>query len=299
MLSICIPIYNTSIRLLIESLYKQCIGCKIPFEIVCIDDASTLYKKENSSVLDYKEVKFSVLKQNVGRAVVRNLLAEQAKFDTILYLDSDVTIPSNDFIKKYLACLGQENTVVVGGIAYNKTLVDNSKKLHFTYGTKRESKSISIRSKNPYSSFLTGNLLIQKTLVQKIQFLSSLTEYGHEDTLFCLELKKQSIPVVHIENTVVHEGLETNGVFVDKQLMAVKNLSYLIQQGYNIKGISLFDYYLILKKYKLATLYYFCFKPISKISEKALKNGWTNWLIIFDALRLYKLLIFLNSKNQL
>ena len=298
MLSICIPVYNTSIKSLIDSLYKQCIKCAIPFEIICIDDASTLFKEENNSITSYKEVSYSKLNQNVGRSVVRNLLAEKATYNTLLFLDSDVSIAENNFIQKYIDCVKKSIPVVVGGVSYSENFSDATKKLHYTYGTKRESKLFSIRSKNMYSSFLTGNLLIQKKLVQEIQFLSLLKEYGHEDTLFCLELKKRSIPILHIDNPIVHEGLETNEVFVSKQLMAVKNLSFLIQHGYNMKGVSLFDSYLILKKYRLNNLYYYSFNLINHFCENALKKGWTNWLVAFDALRLYKLLAFLKTKKQ-
>ena len=297
MLSICIPIYNTSIKKLVESIYRQCLNANIAFEIICLDDYSTLYLEENKIVNSHKEIQYSFLDKNVGRAVVRNLLAVKANFPYLLFLDSDVSIPDLDFIKKYIECIKKEVPVVIGGISYNKNLLDKTKKLHHTYGNQRESRSVEARSQNPYSSFLTGNLLIQKKLVIEIQFLATLKDYGHEDTLFCLELKKRSIPINHIDNPIIHEGLETNEIFVSKQLIAVKNLSYLIQKGYNLEGISLYDYSRILKKYKLAFIFYLLFKPLSRIIENALKSGKTNKLFLFDALRLYTLLDFLKAKK--
>ena len=50
MLSILIPIYNYNVYPLVEELHKQCIECKIDFEIICIDDASTDYKPENNKM---------------------------------------------------------------------------------------------------------------------------------------------------------------------------------------------------------------------------------------------------------
>jgi glycosyltransferase involved in cell wall biosynthesis len=297
MLSICIPIYNNDIVALVNCLHEQCSKCKIPFEIICIDDASFLYKIDNRTLQAHPEIKYSELTQNVGRAVIRNLLAEKAIYPTLLYLDSDVSVRDNNFIKKYLECIRNKTPVAVGGITYVSIFENKNNRLHFHYGIKRESVEISVRTKNSYSSFLTGNLLIQRKLVQEIQFLSILKEYGHEDTLFCQELKKRSIPVLQIENPVVHEGLETNAVFIQKHLAAVSNLVFLIRKGYDMKGVSLYDSYLALKKYKLAGIFYFCFAPIRSISEKALKSGWTKWLTLFDALRLFEFIKQMR-KNQ-
>jgi glycosyltransferase involved in cell wall biosynthesis len=299
MLSICIPVYNTTIVKLVNALHRQCTECKIAFEIICIDDVSLkLYKEENKSIQIHGEIKYFELTQNVGRAVIRNLLAEQATYEYILYLDSDVSIPDKEFIEKYIQCIKILSPVVIGGILYCEKRVNKNTKLHFTYGIKRESKPAVLRNKNPYSSLLTGNLLVQKKIIQEIQFFSSLKDYGHEDTLFCLELKKHSIPILHIDNSVIHEGLETNEVFISKQLTAVKNLAFLIHQGFDMTGISLYDYYLLLKKYKLIILFCFCFRIIKPLSEKMLKSGWTPWLALFDTLRLYELTLCLKDQSK-
>ncbi len=296
MLSICIPVYNNEIVTLVNYLFKQCIDCKIPFEIICIDDASTLFKEKNKSISTHSEIKYSELTQNIGRAAIRNLLAEQAIYPYILYLDSDISVRSNNFIKKYIECIEKSIPVVVGGIDY----VSHNKKetsLHLQYGLKRESVELSKRVKNPYSSFLTGNLLIQKKLVHEIQFLSTLKEYGHEDTLFCMELKKRSIPIVHICNPIVHEGLEQNKIFIQKQLTAVKNLSSLILKGDDMTNVYIYSFYQTLKKHFLLGPFLMCFFPVKSLVKKALESGWTKWLLLFDALRLYELSVCL-KKNQ-
>lgn len=117
MLSICIPIYNNDIVALVNYLHEQCTKCKIPFEIICIDDASSLYKADNRTLQAHPEIKYSELTQNVGRAVIRNLLAEKAIYSTVLYLDSDVSVRDNDFIKKYIECIEKKIPVAVGGIS--------------------------------------------------------------------------------------------------------------------------------------------------------------------------------------
>lgn len=294
MLSICIPVYNKDIVPLVHSLHAQCMTAAIPFEIRCIDDHSYLFKEKNNQATSLSNVFYSELERNVGRAVIRNMLASEARYDHILFVDSDVSIPHTDFIEKYASCIRQGNPVVTGGISYNPEQVEKNTELHFAYGTKRESRPAAVRNKNPYSSFLTGNLLVLKKIVQEIQFLSSLKEYGHEDTLFCLELKKKSIPVLHIDNPVIHEGLEPNEVFVQKQLTAVRNLALLVQQGYNMKGISLYNAYLSLQKYRLAGVFHFIFGLFDKWAYRRLISGKSKWLRLFDLLRLYRLIGYLN-----
>jgi glycosyltransferase involved in cell wall biosynthesis len=299
MLSICIPVYNTNIVPLVNSLHWQCTKCKIVFEIICIDDASLAsYKEANKFIQTYKEIKYSELSQNVGRAVIRNLLAEQANYAYLLLLDCDVAVSNSGFIQKYLASIHSSFPVTVGGRIYEQNSFNKKTGLHFNYGNKREVIPTETRMLNPYSSFVTGNFLIQKKIFDIIKFSSSLTEYGHEDTLFGLELERLNIPILHINNPVVHIGLETNETFIQKQLTAVKNLSALIIQGQDLSSISLYRFYLHLKKYRILGLFVFCFGLIQPLVKKMLQSGWTAWLTLFDALRLYELAGFLKEPSK-
>jgi len=299
MLSICIPVYNHSIVSLVHTLHRQCLSCSIPFEIICLDDDSAIFFKEkNRSIISFAEVTYEELDKNVGRAVIRNLLAQKAQFNHILYVDSDVLIASDNFISSYLNCIRQGIAVVIGGILYDAGSVTSNTRLHYTYGTSRESRAAAYRKKSPYASFLTGNLLVEKKIVEEIKFLPSLKDYGHEDTLFCIELKKRSIPVKHIDNPVIHEGLETNEVFVDKHLTAVRTLSSLILQGYDMSGISLYEAYRMLKKYFLSGIFIFCLRPFRKKIHQSLISGRSNSLLLFDTLRLYELCIELKKSQK-
>jgi glycosyltransferase involved in cell wall biosynthesis len=50
MLSILIPIYNFNAVPLVKELQKQCMECDLEFEIICIDDCSTLHQQENQAI---------------------------------------------------------------------------------------------------------------------------------------------------------------------------------------------------------------------------------------------------------
>lgn len=118
MLSILIPVYNYDVFALVETLYKQTLECHIPFEIICLDDASQEFAIENQRINLFENVSYSILEKNIGRSAIRNLLAEKAVYENLLFLDAD-TIPVHDnFISNYISEI--KNKAVFGGLLYEK-----------------------------------------------------------------------------------------------------------------------------------------------------------------------------------
>jgi hypothetical protein len=115
---------------------------------------------------------------------------------------------------------------------------DPDKLLRWKYGRKKEQKKASDRNKHPYSSFSTFNVLIDKSIFQKFRFYEELKQYGHEDTLFSYQLKKAGIPVYHIDNGLLHEGIESNKEYLIKVKDSIKNLSKLYDNVTDKKSFS-------------------------------------------------------------
>ena len=80
------------------------------------------------------------------------------------------------------------------------------------------------RSRHPYDCFTTFSFLIDRKLFLDIRFDDACTDYGHEDTLFGAELEQRGVPVLHIDNPLIHTGLEPNDVFLDKSRTALVSL---------------------------------------------------------------------------
>ena len=76
---------------------------------------------------------------------------------------------------------------------------------------------------------MTNNFLIKKELFQNIRFDERLTKYGHEDTLFGLELAKRGITITHIENPVLNGDIETNEEFLKKTEAGIGNLVKILE----------------------------------------------------------------------
>ena len=104
---------------------------------------------------------------------------------------------------------------------------------------RKEQKKASERNKHPYSRFTTFNVLIEKSIFSKFRFYEELKQYGHEDTLFSYQLKKAGIPIYHIDNGLVHEGLESNKEFLAKTKDSIENLSKLYDNVTDKKTFSM------------------------------------------------------------
>ncbi len=227
MLSILIPVYNFNVVPLVEALQKNIQGVNIPYEIIVFNDASSSFLIENIALKEKQNVVYEILEENIGRSKIRNLLAKKAKYEWLLFLDSDVIPTNTTFISDYLPFINTEVKVVYGGILYSEKKPEKEKLLRWIYGKEREALPFNIRSKKPYISFLTLNFLVHKSIFEKVSFNESIPNLRHEDTLFSYNLKQQQIPIFHINNPVYHLGLDTFENAIQKEneaLLALKNL---------------------------------------------------------------------------
>jgi glycosyltransferase involved in cell wall biosynthesis len=238
MLSILIPIFNFDIRPLVADLHGQCEALGIGYEIVCFDDGSTAeFKAMNQKIWKLPNVIYQEMPQNLGRSAIRNALGKAARFDYLLFMDCDSKVVSPDFIEKYLEAIAlggrsklppnsnAAGFLVYGGRCYSDLPPhDKSLFFHWHYGKNREQTTAAERSRSPYHGFMTNNFLISKQTFLGILFDETLRQYGHEDTLFGMELKKRNVPIIHIDNPLEHIGLETVEVFLKKTTQGIENL---------------------------------------------------------------------------
>ena len=235
MISILIPAYNFDVTNLVNTLHSQAMASKQEFEIIVLDDNSEEeFQKINRNADALSNVHYFELEKNIGRAAIRNRLADMAKFPYLLYMDCDAEILYNDFIENY-AKLCQGEVIACGGWIYSPVGPKADKhKLRWKYGFKRESQDARERQRFPYGNFMTNNFLISKTIIQAHQFDETLKGYGHEDTLFAWALRKNNYEIKHIDNPMIHLGLETNKDFIKKSEHRLRNLLKVLEKiNYN------------------------------------------------------------------
>lgn len=228
-ISILIPVNNYDIVALIDSLKSGMEKVPEFSEIIIGDDGSSEDFRAKYMSLTCGKVKLVISETNIGRAAIRNRMIQKAEGDFYLFIDADAMIPgtAEAFFNR---CLGSINSakVICGGILYSDTPPgDPDKSLRWKYGRKEEQKNAADRNKNPYAFFSTFNVLMSKTVFAKLRFYEELKQYGHEDTLLGYQMKKAGIGVLHIDNGLVHEGLEDNREFLAKTKLGIENLSRL------------------------------------------------------------------------
>ena len=290
MLSILIPVYNYNAVDLVQNLHKQCTLAEISFEILLLDDESdNACKRDNLSLRELPDTKLFELPTKAGRAIARNYLAVQAKYDYLLFLDCDSEPIDDRFIERYLPFCTHKGVVVCGGTAYKNQKSNTNSYLRWHYGMKCETKSALERGKEPNSRFSTFNFLIDRELFLSIRFNELLKNYGHEDTLFGLELLKRNYTVIHIDNPLYHTGIDTNKVYLEKTRQGVENLKILLEQYPNtdelIENIRLLKYYMVLKKSRTTALFSLIFRMLKNIMLRNFNSKRPN-LNLFN---LYKL----------
>lgn len=231
MISILIPVYNTSVVDLVRSLAAQCGGLNLAFEIICLDDHSqAVWRAENRVLAALEAVSYLELEENIGRARIRNRLTDLARYEFLLFMDGDSRMIRPDYIRTYLNVLKPE-VVIYGGRVYREDPpAENKYLLHWHYGRQRESLPARKRREQVYQSFMTNNFLIPASLARRVRFDETLRGYGYEDTLYALELKKIGVQIMHIDNPLLHAGLEERPVFLRKVGEALDNLGRILPQ---------------------------------------------------------------------
>lgn len=247
------------------------------FEILCLDDAST-QKNNNSKIDTLEHSKYVLLENNIGRSAIRNKLADMAKYELLLFIDSDMLVIDDSFIHNYLSAY-QSYDVVYGGIKYQSTCLDQKRLLRWKYGIERESISVDKRNSKPYLSAKFCNLLIRKKVFSDIQFEEQIKLYGHEDTLFSLEMQSHKLKLLHIDNPLLHDGLEDSRIYLEKVEIASINLKKIAELHPNnslLLNLPLLSTYLILKKYNLKSIYKFIYQIFAKGIERNLLSSKPN-----------------------
>lgn len=277
MYSILIPIYNRNSVPLITTLQEELRVLNITYQILCIDDASPNLdvKKKNKALNNFENCEYIELQNNVGRSRIRNLLAEKAMYDNLIFLDNDVIPVFENFIKNYINAL-ENNQVVFGGIKYPSIPKSNAI-LHHKYGNARETKL----------DFTTANFAIKKEVFKKVKFDETFKEYGFEDLLFYKSLTKKGVLTVRIDNPVYHYGIvNDNQLFIKKEEQSLKTLNMLfLSKKISQKEVKLLRYYMLLKKLKKVSFYKFLTKKLEKKLIKNLTSANPS-LFLFDIYRL-------------
>lgn len=291
MIAVCIPVFNRNITALATALSSQMTKLNREGEILIMDDGSEpSWQAINRSIAHLPFVRYVPGKENHGRIRIRQLLAKNARFDWLVFLDCDSLLVSDHFLQRYYEQVADTPCVVPGGRVYSKTPpADCGYHLHWKYGTLREAPNTVERNRAPYQGFMSNNFLIHKSIFNQLQFHDSFTGYGHEDTWIGIQLEKLQAPVKYIENVVEHDGVEATDVFLAKTANALQNLhrlQQLVPVNTLTKHVRLYRFYHTLKAVRLLWLPRLVHAILGRYIRTNLHSGDPS-LFLFDLYRLH------------
>lgn len=288
-ISVLIPTFNDACFTLAKTLREQLSMLSVDWEIIVADDCSTddSVREENARIGDLSGCRVEWRKENVGRAAIRNYLAQIAKGDWLLFIDSDMVINRANFVRNYLQSIENKgNCVVYGGYEVNGNANELADNLRFIYEKKNAHKhTVEQRMQQPYRDFHTSNFMVSRDIMLRIPFNENFKMYGYEDVLLGKELKEVGIPIHHIDNPVSFEKFESNEDFIRKTEESVQ--TQIDFQDLLEEYSTLLQTEKKIKRLHLSWVLHLLYKTIGKSLRKQLCSARPNTF----CLNIYKLLI--------
>lgn len=234
MISILIPTRDFDCSGLARDLQRQCAelaeaDAAFRYEVIVLDDGSApaFAPKLKAEVEALPGCRVVRAEQNVGRASGRNLLADEARFAWLLFIDSDAEVCTPDFIRRYWAARDLAD-VVCGALRNPAPPPQTGHELRYRYEKAAERRRpATYRNAHPYDCFATFNVMFRASVFQTLRFDERCVDYGYEDALMGLMLRKRGFSIRHIDNPLVHTGIDSNADFLGKTETALRTLARL------------------------------------------------------------------------
>lgn len=224
-ISVLIPTFNQPCLELVSQLQTQLEQAAVPYEIIVADDGSTNERtvEANLGIATLVHCQYIIRKENAGRAVIRNFLAQEAQYDLLLFIDSDMSLVDDQYIRRYLAA--DCDSVLDGGVRIVGDEDEWRGNLRYLYEKAEEPHHTAPeRQRTPYQHLHTANLLIRRELMLKYPFDERFRHYGYEDVLLGKTLRRHRVAIKHIDNPLGFSTFETNADFVAKTEEGLRTL---------------------------------------------------------------------------
>lgn len=246
MFSFLIPVYNYDCRTLVRELVRQCRELHagsgtdgFAYEVVIADDASTdtAIERANARLADEEGVRYLRVAENMGRARIRNFLARQARHEHCVIIDCDALVCTPDFVRTYYRHRDEADVIV--GALRNPDTCPPGCELRYRYEQQAmHRRTVAYRASNPYAYLSTFNLMMRRTVLMRLPFDERCTDYGYEDALMGLNLRREGITILHIDNPLVHNGMDRNADYLDKTMKALRTLHRLDGPMQEFSGVA-------------------------------------------------------------
>lgn len=227
-LSVLVPFKGDDPRPLLIALARE----PVAIEIVLLDDGTgdaSLSAALQALIPDLPlPTRLVTLAINEGRAKGRNRLVSHARAGHFLFLDSDMAPDRGDFLAAWLALITKDDPAVAfGGFSLQQVEPRRDQALHRAMAAHSDCLSAAERSLSPEKHVFTSNLLVRRDVFAAEGFDEGFAGWGWEDVEWGMRVARRW-PIVHIDNTATHLGLDPAKVIAAKYEQSAANFARVV-----------------------------------------------------------------------
>ncbi|MDP3853925.1 glycosyltransferase family 2 protein [Phenylobacterium sp.] len=227
-LSILIPFKGDDPTPLLAALGREACGV----ELVILDDGTgdgdlAARVAEAICALPFP-ARFVRLAHNEGRAKGRNRLVAHARAPRFLFLDSDMLPDGRHFLRDWLDVVArQDPPVAFGGFSLHQAPPHPGHALHRAMASHADCLTADCRARNPAKHVFTSNLLVRRDVFEDEAFDEGFAGWGWEDVEWGMRVARRW-PILHVDNTATHLGLDTAPVMAAKYEQSAANFARVV-----------------------------------------------------------------------
>ena len=243
-ISVCVPVYRYDVSALMDAIA----ACKLSalVEVIIYDDGSgdteALTRLMSHAGHTTAAVRIVAGAVNRGRSAARNAAMRHARGEWILLLDADMMPDGPRFLEAYFDAVEAAGrpAVIVGGYSLASAPQSAETDLHRWQAITSECVDAATRSQSPGRYVFSSNALIHRDILAACPFDEAFAGWGWEDTDWGLRLEKR-FPVIHIDNTATHLGLDSDAALMAKYARSGPNFARMaIRHPAEVKQMALF-----------------------------------------------------------
>jgi glycosyltransferase involved in cell wall biosynthesis len=232
-ISICVPAYRHDVSALMEAI-AGCASSGLA-ELIIYDDGSgdpdLLDRIEGHASYTLAAIRVVFAEKNRGRSAARNAATRHARADWILLLDADMLPDDTRFLERYFDTIDAmwEPSIVVGGYSLKASPRNRRVALHRWLFESSECVNAEARRGSPSRYVFASNVLLHRLVLDTAPFDESFAGWGWEGADWGLRAQNW-FPVLHIDNTATHLGLDTDEALMGKHARSGANFLLLTRR---------------------------------------------------------------------